>query len=314
MDSSEPAGVVQVSRGGVIDGLQPGKAVVTAAAPWGKSAAAEVFVVEDLFLSSNRGGGFGIYQLRSAVADTLQPVLADSFANIQPALSPDRTRIAFSSNRDGSYDLYLMDADGGNLRRLTTDPGTEGEPVWTPDGSRVVYTATPKGGQPQIYALGADGKPAQALTAAPGANQSPAISADGQTLAFVSTRDGNQEIYLMPVGGGDPRRVTQTERPRIAAPVSAERRPALRRRAGRKVQGVARRAPRRRRRARARWWSRPSSRSPDSRWPGTGAGSRTWSASSPTRGRARRSSACSSFRSRPAAPRSRSPCARASTC
>ncbi len=208
---SEPAGVLQVSPGGVIDGLKPGKAVLTAAAPWGKSAAAEVFVVEDLFLSSNRGGGFGIYQIRSAVTDTMQPVLSDSFGNIQPALSPDRTRIVFSSNRAGSYDLYLMDVDGGNLRRLTTDPGTEGEPVWMPDGSRVIYAATPKGGQPQIYALGADGKPAQALTALPGANQSPAISADGKTLAYVSTRDGNQEIYLMSVGGSDPRRVTQTE-------------------------------------------------------------------------------------------------------
>ncbi len=210
--TSDPADVVQVSQGGVIDGLRPGRAIVTAAAPWGKTATAEVFVVEDLFLASNRGGGFGIYQIRSTVADTLRPVLADRFGNVQPALSPDRSRIAFSSNRGGTYDLFLMDADGGQPRRLTTDAGTEGEPAWTPDGSRIVYTATPPGGQPQLYALRPDGQPPQALTAGPGGNHSPAVSPDGRTLAFVSTRDGNQEIYTMPVDGGPARRLTRTDR------------------------------------------------------------------------------------------------------
>lgn len=207
--SSAPE-VLQVSGGGVIDGLRPGSATVTAAAPWGKSAAAEVFVTADLFLSSNRSGTPGIYQLRSAVTDTLRPVLTDRFASIQPALSPDRTRVAFSSNREGSYDLYLMDADGSDLRRLTTDPGTEGEPAWTPDGNRLIYTATKPGGRPQLHVLRPDGRPPQALTTEPGGNQSPAVSADGRSVAFVSTRDGNQEVYVMPVDGGEARRVTRT--------------------------------------------------------------------------------------------------------
>jgi uncharacterized protein YjdB len=210
--AGEPAGVVQVSAGGIVDGLRPGKAIVTATAPWGKSATAEVFVVEDLFVASNRTGKFGIYQIRSAVADTFLPVLTDSFDNIQPSLSPDRTRIVFSSNRSGTYDLHLMDADGRNVRRLTTDPGAEGDPVWTPDGSRIVYTSTPKEGQPQLYALKLEGNSAQALTAPPGEHHSAAVSADGRTLAFVSTRDGNQEIYLMPLTGGAARRITETRR------------------------------------------------------------------------------------------------------
>jgi uncharacterized protein YjdB len=208
--SSSAPQVLQVSGPGVIDGLRPGRATVTAAARWGKTTTADVFVVADLFVSSNRSGEPGIYQLRSGVTDTLRAVLTDSFANIQPALSPDRTRIAFSSDREGSYDLYLMDADGGNLQRLTTDPGREGEPVWTPDGTRLVYTFTREGGQPQLYALRPDGRPAQALTAEPGGNHSPSISADGHRIAFVSTRDGDQKIYMMPVDGGSARRITRT--------------------------------------------------------------------------------------------------------
>ena len=209
--SSAPADVVRASPGGILDAIRPGSAVVTATAPWGKRVTADVFVVADLLLASNRSGRFGIYQMRSTVPDTLRPIVADSAGNVQPALSPDRTRIAFSSNRSGSYDLYLMDADGGSPRRLTTDPGIEGDPVWTPDGARIVFTATPAEGQPQIWSLRPDGKPAQALTAGPGGNLSPAVSADGRTLAFVSTRDGNQEIYLMPIEGGEARRITRTE-------------------------------------------------------------------------------------------------------
>jgi Tol biopolymer transport system component len=208
--SSSAPQVLQVSGPGVIDGLRPGRATVTAAAPWGKTATADVFVVADLFVSSNRSGEPGIYQLRSGVTDTLRAVLTDSFANIQPALSPDRTRIAFSSDREGSYDLYLTDADGGNLQRLTTDPGREGEPVWTPDGTRLVYTFTRQGGRPQLYVLRPDGHAAQALSAEPGGNHSPSISADGRRIAFVSTRDGDQEIYVMPVDGGSARRITRT--------------------------------------------------------------------------------------------------------
>lgn len=210
--SSDPAAVVRVSPGGTIDGLRPGHAVVTAAAPWGKRATADVFVVSDLFLASNRGGGFGIYQVRSTVADTLRPVLADSFGNIQPSLSPDRTRIAFSSNRAGSYDLYVMDSDGGEPRRLTTDPGDEGEPTWTSDNLGIVYTATSRGEPPQLHTLHPDGRPAQPLTSGAGGNHSATVAPDGRTVAFVSARDGNQEIYVMPVAGGEARRVTRTDR------------------------------------------------------------------------------------------------------
>jgi hypothetical protein len=206
--SSDRPEVALAREGGVIDALTPGHTVVTATAPWGKSAKADVFVTGDLLLSSNRGGSFGIYQMRTTGSMALLPVMGDTATSFQASLSPDRTRIAFSSNRGGNFDIYVMDADGRNLRRLTTDPRNEGEPVWTPDGSRIVYTST-RGTGTQIAVMSLDGSEV-VLTATPGGNHSPAISPDGATIAFVSARDGNQEIYAMGVDGRNQRRLTRS--------------------------------------------------------------------------------------------------------
>ena len=200
---------VALVREGVVDGLMPGRAVVTATTPWGKSATADVFVVGDILLTSNRGGNFGIYQLRLRGPASLTPILEDSSSNIQAVLSPDRTRIAFSSNRSGSFDLYVMDADGHNLQRLTTDSAGEGEPVWTPDGNQVVYTST-RGTATQIAVMSSKGGDSRQLTASSGGNHSPSVSPDGRTIAFVSARDGNAELYAMSLNGSSQRRLTRT--------------------------------------------------------------------------------------------------------
>src|SRR5207247_11024943 len=57
-----------------------------------------------------------------------------------PAWSPDGQRIAFSSQRDGSTDIYVMNADGSGLRRVTAGPFDQ-QPAWSPDGARIVFTA-----------------------------------------------------------------------------------------------------------------------------------------------------------------------------
>ncbi len=207
--SSDKPDVALVREGGVIDGLSPGRAVITATAAWGKSAKADVFVVGDLLATLNRGGSFGIYQMRATGSPSLVPLLQDSATNIQAVLAPDRTRIAFSSNRSGNFDLYLMDADGRNLRRLTTEAGNEGDPAWTPDGARIVYTFT-KGTTTQIAIMPVDGGEARILTTSSGGNHSPSVSPDGQTVAFVSVRDGNQEIYAMNLDGSNQRSLTRT--------------------------------------------------------------------------------------------------------
>jgi Tol biopolymer transport system component len=211
--STDRPDVATVSPIGAVEGIAPGRAIVGATAPWGKTATADVFVVADLLIASNRSGHFGLYQLGSTAGDSLRPVLTDTAVNFQGARSPDRTRIAFSSNRNGSFDLYLMDADGKNPRRITTDPGSEGDPAWFPDESRLLYVWTPagKGAASQIFSIRPDGREAKQLTVGLGGNHSPAVSPDGRTIAFVSLRDGNQELYQMNADGSDQRRVTRTD-------------------------------------------------------------------------------------------------------
>jgi Tol biopolymer transport system component len=183
---------------------------VTATLPGGKPATADIFVTADLLVASNRSGAFGIYQLRPESPDTLLPVLVDSGANVQAVRSPDRTRIAFSSSRAGSYDLYVMDADGRDVRRITSDAGSEGDPVWTADGSRILYTAAPPGGPPQVMSIRPDGGDPRPIAVSTGGNRGPDISPDGRRVAFVSTRDGNPEIYEAGIDGGEARRLTKS--------------------------------------------------------------------------------------------------------
>ncbi|HET6579556.1 MAG TPA: Ig-like domain-containing protein [Gemmatimonadales bacterium] len=206
--SSDRPEVASVAAGEV-RGMSPGHAVVTATAPWGARVAADVYVTADLVVASNRAGAFGLYQVRADSPDSLLPLLIGGGANIQGVRSPDRTRIAFSSNRGGSYDLYVMDADGRNARRITADAGAEGEPVWTRDGSRIIYVAAPPGGVPQLVSIRPDGTDPVPLTHSAGGNRAPDVSPDGRRIAFVSTRDGNPELYEMDVTGGEARRLTK---------------------------------------------------------------------------------------------------------
>lgn len=207
--SSDRADIASVREAGMVEAVGLGHAVITATVPWGRKANADVFVVGDLLLSSNRGGNYGIYQTRVPGPTALLPVLTDSASNIQATLSPDRTRIAFSSNRGGSFDIYLMDADGQNLRRLTSSSWNEGDPSWTADGGRIVYTAT-SGTTTHIATMTVDGAENRQITTASGGNHSPSVSPDGRTIAFVSARDGNHAIYTMGLDGSNQRKLTRS--------------------------------------------------------------------------------------------------------
>jgi len=81
-------------------------------------------------------------------ADGTQPEqLTDSLGeDWQPAWSPDSQSMAFASNRNGNWDIFVMRADGTQPEQLTDDPGTDLLPVWSPDGQGLAFTSNRLGG------------------------------------------------------------------------------------------------------------------------------------------------------------------------
>jgi len=89
-----------------------------------------------------------------------------------PIWSPDSSRIAFTSERDGNVELYVMSADGSGLARLTNDPGFDVPAAWSPDGSRIAFVSD-RDGNLEIYVMNADGSSQTRLTNSPGSDRFP---------------------------------------------------------------------------------------------------------------------------------------------
>jgi Tol biopolymer transport system component len=135
-------------------------------------------------------------------------------------LSPDGKRIVFTSLKDGDLDIYTMNVDGSDVRRLTNTPGYDGGPWWSPDGTKIVYRANHpqdstelrqyrelldqrlvRPSRVELFVMNADGSDQRQVTALGGANFGPSWSPDGKQIIFSSNfaapRSGNFELYLV---------------------------------------------------------------------------------------------------------------------
>ena len=120
-------------------------------------------------------------------------------------------QLAFSSNRSGTYQVYLMDRDGANVRQLTNvaPPAIAIVGSWSSDGSKLLFSSN-EGGDHDIFVMSADGSDRRPLTTSPGLDGSADWSPDGTRIAFRSERDGNSEIYVMRADGSGQSRLTST--------------------------------------------------------------------------------------------------------
>ena len=105
-------------------------------------------------------------------------------------------RIVFLwSTRDGSSQIYLIDAEGGGLTRLTTSAGIDTEPNFSPDGQTLLFTSD-RGGSPQIYRTSLSGGAAERITFDGTYNVSPRFSPDGKSFVFVQRNGGRFNLMI----------------------------------------------------------------------------------------------------------------------
>lgn len=129
------------------------------------------------------------------------------------SLAPDGTRIAFISNRDGRFKLYVMNIDGSGLRRLTDDAAADDNPAWSPDGRWIAF-ATERSGDADIHIIAADRSSRRRVTHARGNDIHPAWSPDGRALVFTTSRNSRSpdrpqlDIYRIEADGRNERQLT----------------------------------------------------------------------------------------------------------
>src|SRR5438128_2813484 len=120
-------------------------------------------------------------------------------------------QIAFTSQRDGNEEIYVTNADGSGVTRLTNNPARDVAPAWSPDGSKIMFE-TNRDGNWEVYVMNADGSGPLNLSNNPASEDpdwtAPAWSPDGSKIAFRSDRDGNLEIYVMNADGSGVTRLT----------------------------------------------------------------------------------------------------------
>ena len=170
------------------------------------------------------------------------PIGGGEYKNLTQALgydaegsySPDGTKIAFASNRHAyseemseedaaafklnkshMMEIYIMDADGGNVKRLTTSAGYDGGPFFSPDGKRICWRRFDvKGDQAEVYTMNIDGGDQQQITKIGAMSWAPYYHPSGEYIVFATNKHGfgNFELYMISADGSDsPVRVTTTE-------------------------------------------------------------------------------------------------------
>jgi TolB protein len=167
-----------------------------------------------LFVSTREGdyaiygvsaGGGHEHRLTKGKGDPSSP--KGLFFATEPAWSPDGSLIAFVSKRDGVSHVYVMDADGSGVRRLTDARAEDGGPTWSPDGRRIAFAR-----EGALFVVASAGGPARRLGRAfAGRVDGPAWSPDGNSIAFDYRPDGSsfQEIWVVDADGRHPRRLTR---------------------------------------------------------------------------------------------------------
>jgi Tol biopolymer transport system component len=125
------------------------------------------------------------------------PLVGLGAIDYDPVWAPDASSIVFTSDREGSADLFRVKPDGTGLERLTDSPAYDDQAAFSPDGKQIVFVTTRNGGTADLWTMDLQTRRAKALTSGPGGDFRPSWSPDGKWIAFSSDRGST-----MPMGRG----------------------------------------------------------------------------------------------------------------
>jgi TolB protein len=163
----------------------------------------------ELLFQSDREGPTRLFILDMATGAVRRVGSAGNWADEEPSWSQDGRRIAFSSTRGqpGNLDIFVMDADGSNIVRLTDHAALEQEPVWAADDKSLYFSAE-RDGRGEIYRVWLADKRVERITTGINRSIMPAVSRDGRYLAYAAQTIMDFQIHLLDLGNGTTRQIT----------------------------------------------------------------------------------------------------------
>jgi Tol biopolymer transport system component/formylglycine-generating enzyme required for sulfatase activity len=212
-------GIVELEGGrfipyGPFEPLEPnGRWSIQAAFPWPGGGEREVRFHALAVLASSRAGRVLAASVGSPLnPDDLQPEdWQVIFGPLAPRVFERAERLVFTSDKPGNDDIYIVNADGSGLERMTGNAAEDTDPAWSPDGKSIAF-ASRRDGKMQVYIVEIEGGAVRPLV--PGRvfeGDSPAWSPDGQWIAFQSNQDGKEDLYKASVASGEVVRLTEDD-------------------------------------------------------------------------------------------------------
>lgn len=167
-----------------------------------------------VFASNRNGDNMEIYAMDIQTNAITRLTFREGTQDANPTISPDGSRIAFQSKIDDNWEIFVMDANGENIKQLTFNPADDIEPAWSPQGNQIGFS-TNRAENYEIYRMDVDGSNKTNLTQNKANDTWPSWSPDAGQIAFQSDRvapgSGQFELFIMNNDGNEQNQITGLE-------------------------------------------------------------------------------------------------------